>query len=69
MSAKIMKKHSPHCKQVAEEEKALKEIGKRMANVIHGATKERHNVNVELIIEKYDILLYTQANTISESNW
>ena len=52
MSAKVMKKHSPHCQKVLEEEKILKEFTKKMVNIIEGATKEKQKANVELRIEK-----------------
>jgi len=52
MFAKIMKKHSPHCKKVAEEERILKEFSKKISNITHQVTKERHIINVDLLIEK-----------------
>ncbi len=52
MSAKIMKKHSIHCKKVAEEERMLKNFSKKISNTQQKATKERHNTNVEVMIDK-----------------
>jgi len=52
MFAKIMKKHSPHCKKVAEEERILKEFSKKINNITHQVTKEKHVINVDLMIEK-----------------
>lgn len=52
MSAKIMKKHSPHCKKVAEEERIMKEFGKKIADIIHSIGKEKRNANVDLLLEK-----------------
>jgi len=52
MSAKIMKKHSLHCKKVAEEERLIKSYSKKISNIMQKAIKERHNANVELMIDK-----------------
>lgn len=50
--AKTIKKHSYHCKSVAEQEENIDQYNSKLVEIITGLKKEKRNINMEVVMER-----------------